>query len=139
MDAKLILWPLLLQVLLTLTLFILLGKRKAVAFKEGKVDRQKAALDNSAWPDEVLKVSNSIQNQFQTPVLFYILSLALFVSGGVTTSVLVVAWLYAVSRLVHAYIHVGSNYVPARFRVFVLGCLSLIALLAMLLIHLTTI
>ena len=120
------LWQVLFQVTLTLSLFIVMGARKGKAVKAGLVDRKKAALDNNAWPDEVRKVSNNIQNQFQTPVLFYALVFAFVVTHTVSMTVLVLAWIYVISRLVHAYIHTGSNYVPARFRVFIVGVVTLI-------------
>ncbi len=47
------------------------------------MDLTLTALDNDAWPDEVRKVSNNIRKQFQVPVLFYVLVLALYVLGYV--------------------------------------------------------
>lgn len=126
MNTELLLAAVLVQVSLTLLVFILLAKRKAKAIKNGEVDRKKAALHNDAWPDYVLQISNNIQNQFQTPVLFYALSFAFIVIDQVDTLVLAGAWIYALSRLVHAYIHTTSNYVPNRMRVFTLGALVLV-------------
>jgi len=136
MQVELILWPVLVQVFLTLGMFVLLGVRKAKAIREGGVDRQKAALDNHAWPAGVIKVSNNIQNQFQTPILFYVLCLAFLIINGVSLAVFLIACMYSVSRLIHAYIHVGSNYVPARLRAFMIGCIALIALSIMLVLQL---
>ncbi len=73
MTNTLILWPVLVQISLTFCMFILLAVRKESAVNDGAVDRVQAALHNDAWPDEVLQVSNNIQNQFQTPVIFYVL------------------------------------------------------------------
>ena len=42
--------------------------------------------------------------------------------NAVTVATLVVAWMFVLSRIVHAYIHVGSNHVPARRRAFLVGC-----------------
>lgn len=128
MSAQLILLPVVAQIFLVLCVFILLGARKTAAIKAKLVDRQKAALDNRAWPDSVLKVSNNITNQFETPVLFYVLCLVLYAADGVTLLSLSLAWAYFASRVVHVLIHVGSNYVPWRFRVFIVGTLILLAL-----------
>jgi hypothetical protein len=38
----------------------------------------------------------------------------------------VLEWLFVVLRIVHAYIHVTSNYVPRRFQVFAAGLLVLV-------------
>ncbi|WP_342631573.1 MAPEG family protein [Marinobacter alkaliphilus] len=59
-------------------MFIMLGVRKARAVKTGKVNRHQAALDNRVWPEEVVKVSNNIANQFEAPVLFYVLCLVTY-------------------------------------------------------------
>ncbi|OUS25263.1 hypothetical protein A9Q99_21975 [Gammaproteobacteria bacterium 45_16_T64] len=132
MNSSAILWPVVVQVILTFSMFVVLAVRKAKAVKSGGVDRSKTALDNAAWPDDVVQVSNNIQNQFQTPVLFYVLSFAFLITNTVSTAVLGLAWLYVISRVVHAYVHTGSNYVPVRLRVFLVGCLSLILLTGLL-------
>ncbi|TDF35647.1 hypothetical protein EYS14_19775 [Alteromonadaceae bacterium M269] len=128
MNNHLMLWPLLVQVLLTIFIFIVLAKRKKQSIADGTANREAAALDNKAWPEDVVKASNNIENQFQTPVLFYALCLAFVVNNGVTAITLSLAWVYAVSRIAHAYIHVGSNYVPKRLRYFMIGVVSLIAM-----------
>jgi len=126
MNATLILWPVLTQISLTIVIFFLMARAKAKAIKAGNVDREKAALHNDAWPDDVLKISNNLQNQFQTPVLFYALSFAFLHAGTISITVLSLAWGYVVTRIVHAYVHVTSNYVPMRFRFFLLGFVMLV-------------
>lgn len=139
MDSTLILWPVIIQIILTISLFLVLGARKAKAIKSGGVDREMTALNNDAWPDDVRKVSNNIQNQFQTPILFYVLSIAFVVTNTVSVTVLALAWGYAVSRIIHAYVHTSSNYVPVRFKVFIAGFLCLIGLTGILATHLLSI
>jgi len=129
MNSNHIIWPVLAQVFLTLSMFIVLGARKARAIKTGEVDRKQAALNNRLWPEDVIKVSNNIANQFEVPVLFYVLCLVLYGMNAVGVVALVLAWLFAASRFAHAYVHIGSNYVPVRLRLFLFGCLILIAML----------
>jgi hypothetical protein len=126
MNSNLILWPVLVQITLTWVMFILLGIRKTQDIKSGKVDRAKTALDNKAWSESVIKVSNNIANQFQTPILFYTLCFIIFSLNIVTTAVLVLAWLFVISRIMHAYVHIGSNHVPYRMNIFLFGCVALI-------------
>jgi len=126
MQNSFILWPVFVQIMLTLVVFLIMGKRKSAAIKAGGVDRRKAALDNSAWPETVVKTSNNIQNQFQTPVLFYVLCLSFISINAVNIAAVALAWAYVLSRLIHAYVHIGSNYVPLRFRMFLFGTLILI-------------
>jgi hypothetical protein len=121
MNSNLIFLPVLTQIAITIVAFMLLGVRKAKAIKKDQVDMTKTSLDNDAWPDYVLQVSNNMRNQFQVPVLFYVLCFVFYSINAVTTTVLYLAWAFVISRIVHAYIHMGSNYVPARFRVFTIG------------------
>ena len=126
MNLNSILLPVLIQLSLTLVMFLILGVRKTQAIKAGNVDRTKTALNNTAWPEEVVKVSNNIANQFQTPVIFYMLAITFYITNTVDTLVLVLAWVYVVSRLAHGYVHIGSNFVPARFKIFTISVLTLI-------------
>lgn len=129
MNAMTIFWPVLAQVFLTLALFIVLGVRKIKAVKAGEVNRQQAALNNQVWPENVVKVSNNIANQFETPVLFFVLCGVIYSLNAVGVATLLLAWVFVISRYAHAYVHIGSNYVPMRFRLFMMGCLVLIAML----------
>ena len=40
------------------------------------------------------------------------------------------AWLFVLSRLVHAYIHTGTNYISHRFNTFAVGVVVLLAMWA---------
>lgn len=128
MQAHLIFWPVLVQMLLTMTLFGMLGLRKAQAIKAGGIDLKAVKLNNSAWPDRVVQVGNNINNQFETPVLFYVVCGALYVLGAVTPVVLVLAWLYVGLRVTHTVIHITSNKVPLRMKAFTAGFLVLVVL-----------
>lgn len=129
MNAEWIFWPVLAQLLLTFWVFVLLVRSKNRALQQGTVDLQRRALHDDAWPDDVLQVSNNIKNQFQTPVLFYVLCFMLWALNAVGTLALVLAWAYVATRLLHMYIHTGSNNVPARLRVFKIGVLVLLLML----------
>jgi hypothetical protein len=61
-------------------------------------------------------------------VLFYILIFMLWELGGVGTGAIVLAWAFVISRVIHAYIHTGTNYVPLRRKVFMFGALMVLAL-----------
>ncbi len=132
MNQALILWPLVAQVILVVLLFIRLGQVKDRARAANLIDPERTALDNDAWPDEVRKVANSIRNQFQVPVLFFVVVLALHALDAVDIYALVFAWIFVATRVVHASIHISSNYVPSRTRAFKLSLVVLAILLALL-------
>jgi hypothetical protein len=129
MDQMQIFIPVLIHITLVIGLYILLVQRKVQALKNKLVDLKITALNNQAWPADVVKVSNNIANQFETPVLFYMLCTILVLLQGVDVVSLVLAWVYVVVRIVHIYIHVGSNYVPRRLKVFAVSLLVLLAML----------
>lgn len=131
MSRDLIFLPILVQVLLTLLVFVTLLQAKLRAVKAGTVDKARVALHEDAWPNEVLQVNNNIRNQFQLPVLFYVLALVLWALDAVGVLALAAAWLFVVSRLVHAWIHLTSNYVPNRRRAFTVGWFLLLVIVAL--------
>ncbi|MEM9304658.1 MAG: MAPEG family protein [Pseudomonadota bacterium] len=128
MKPTLLLWPLAAQILLTLLLLIPLASRKKAAVRAGEVDLERSAIDNSAWPESVLRVSNNFQNQFQIPVLFYAIILALVVLQQVSVAAVVLAWVFVASRIAHSLVHIRTNYVPHRMRIFIVGFLTLLGL-----------
>jgi hypothetical protein len=129
MNVNHIFWPVLAQIFLTLIMYIVLGVRKAKAVEAREFNRQLAALNNKVWPKDVVKVSNNIANQFEIPVLFYVLCVVLYSINAAGMIAILLAWLFVLSRFAHAYVHIGSNYVQMRLRLFLVGCFVLIAIL----------
>jgi len=129
MDSKLIFWPVVVQVALTLYVYVRLKSVKARVAEVDRIDRQKMALHPDGWPDSVRKVNNNIRNQFELPVLFYALTLIIWALGAVNPVSLGLAWLFVASRLVHAYIHTGPNIVKYRLKVFTIGFVAVIGML----------
>jgi hypothetical protein len=121
MSRDLILLPVLVQVVLTLGIYVILIREKIRAIKAGECNQARRALYEDAWPEYVLKINNNLRNQFELPVLFYVVAGVLWALDAVHVLALAAAWLFAVSRIVHAWIHVGSNYVPNRRRAFTVG------------------
>jgi len=130
MNAKLIFYPVLLQIALTLGIYVYLAIAKSRALKLRQVDLERRALDAGAWPDSVRKIANNLGNQFEAPVLYYVLALMLWALSAVNPFSLAAAWGFSISRVFHARIHLGSNHVPHRRTVFTIGCLLLLLMLA---------
>ena len=128
MDQKLIFFPVLMQVLLTLLVYIGITKAKNKAVALGQVDESRRALHKDAWPDDVLKFTNNLTNQFEAPVLFFVLCFVVWATESINTLSIAFAWAFSISRYAHAYVHTGSNYVPLRKRLFMIGVVILIAL-----------
>jgi hypothetical protein len=122
-----ILLPVMIQVLLTLVIYVILNAAKMRAWKRGEVDAARRGLHDDAWPDNVIRINNNIRNQFETPVLFYVLSFMLLALDAVTVPALICAWLFVASRVFHAYVHI-TNHLLLRRRSFVFTCLILVVM-----------
>ncbi len=126
MKDSLIFLPVIIQMLLTFWLYIYLGIAKTRALKLDQVDEERRKLHDDAWPDSVLQINNCIRNQFEVPVLFYVITIVLWLSNSITVYIHALLWMFVASRIFHAYIHVGSNYVPMRKKVFMFGTVILL-------------
>ncbi len=128
MHGNLIFWPVLVMVLVTLLVYVKLIKVKVREMKAGKVDMPRRGIHEDAWPESVQVINNNIRNQFELPVLFYVVCGVLWSLQAVGILALVLAWLFVASRVWHAFVHLGSNYIPNRRRAFTLGWWILLAL-----------
>jgi hypothetical protein len=126
--AKLLLLPAFVHVLLVFVLVVRLGVGRFRAVKSGLVKPRDVALDSTGWPDDLRKLANNYENQFQAPVLFYA-ALALILATGLADGVMVgLAFAFVATRLLHSFIHTGRNVLLHRFLAFVAGiaCLFLL-------------
>ncbi|MCG9760131.1 MULTISPECIES: MAPEG family protein [Pseudoalteromonas] len=126
-SIYLLLAALFLQTLLTLTIMVIMGKRrfKAVREKQIQFDQFKTmALDNG--PEEVILASRNFTNQFEIPVLFFVVSLTALAMKLVTLWFSTFALLFVISRIAHTYVHIGSNHLRTRFRLYLVGCIFII-------------
>lgn len=128
MNNELIFLPVMAHIFLVFMLYIALGKVKTKAVRAGQVDRQVASLNPKAWPEYVLKVSNNLDNQFASPILFYVLSMIFYATDHINGILISVMGIYVLSRYLHTYVHITSNYVPHRYKLFVAGLLILLVL-----------
>jgi hypothetical protein len=128
MNQQLIFIPVLMQVFLTFLVYIGITVVKNKAIASGDVDESRRALHKDAWPDSVLKFTNNLTNQFEAPTLFFVLCFVIWATDSVNIFSLTLAWVFTVSRYIHAYVHTGSNYVPLRKRLFMFGVAILLVL-----------
>ena len=123
-----IVWPAFALVALTLLIAMRLARQRFAAARAGRVDPQFYKLFRGAGePDEVAATARNLNNLFEMPTLFYA-GTALALAGGVAGAPLVaLGWTYVALRCLHTAIHLTSNKVLWRFRVFALSLLVLLA------------
>lgn len=120
MNQTAIFWPLLAQIVLVYLVYALLGLRRRVALRSGRAVPDQFR-ENRDEPRESIFASNNLRNQFELPVLFYIVVLCIYVTHGNTILTLTLAWLFVVLRYLHAFVHVTSNDLRLRSPLFAFG------------------
>ncbi len=131
-----IFYPVFVQMGLTLVLLIWMSLRRRDAIKAGAVTQADIAVDDTRGPEAARQVSNCYRNQFELPVIFYALCIIAFETGSADYLMIALAWIFAISRIVHAYIHSTSNVLPWRGSVFGLGFLILLIMLVVVAVRL---
>ena len=128
MSLQAVLLPLFVQVLLTLGLGIWLAYRRWLDFTTGAVRPSQIALREPNWPPKTMQVANSFANQFELPVLFYVLTILVLITRKADLLFVALAWLFVLSRIAQAGIHVTSNNVRQRGAAFGVGALVLLVM-----------
>lgn len=123
-----LLYPALAQIFWTLIVILLAGRARLAELRAKTVKMGDIALSNEAWPKRARAFGNNMNNQFETPILFYALCGAAIFIGATHWGMVALAWLYVATRVAHTLIHTGSNNVRRRFTVFVLGIAALAAM-----------
>ena len=140
MNQVAILYPVFVQVLLVVVVAALMATARARAVKT--MDRQRGnpdlALGRAQWPEDATKRAANFRNQFELPVLFYAVVAFALLTKGADLPMVVLAWLFVGTRVIHAAIHVGPNKVRWRTLAFALGFLILVIMWVKLALHVAT-
>jgi hypothetical protein len=128
MSIQYVLLPLFAQAALTFVLLFWMGSARVSAIRSGQAKISTTALGQPNWPQRVQQIGNCYANQFQLPVLFYLLAVLEILTHYADRLFVALSWLFVVTRLVHAFIHTGSNYVPRRFYAFLAGAVVLLVM-----------
>jgi hypothetical protein len=126
MPIQIVLLPLFVQIVLTFVLWSWMAYYRATLVRSGDVRARDVDLRQPNWPPHVLKITNAAHNQIELPLLFYVLTILAIIARKADLLFVVLAWLFVLSRLAHAYIHVTSNRVAIRGPVFGIGMVVLI-------------
>ena len=128
MSITAVLLPVYVQVALTVLLLLWLGNSRVGRLRSGEVKVKDIALGERNWPSRILQIQNAYHNQFELPVLFYVLVTLALITRKADMLFVVMSWMFVTSRLVHAAIHTTSNKLAWRFQAFVVGVLLLTAM-----------
>jgi hypothetical protein len=126
MSLQAVLLPLFVEVILTLVLWFYMAGLRTRDLGPGGVRPEDIALREPNWSKRTLQVAYSFSNQFELPVLFYVLTILAYVTHKAGWAFVVLAWIFVIFRLLHAYVHVTSNVVRIRGALYGAAAVALV-------------
>jgi hypothetical protein len=117
-------------VLIGLTFALLLGMAtmRTRALTGGETKMKDVALGEPNWPTRAAQIGNCFSNQFEIPLLFYILIAIALPLRRADLVIVLLSWVFVVTRFVHAGIFVTSNDLRQRGPAWFAGVLVLFAM-----------
>jgi hypothetical protein len=125
-----ILTPALALVTWTLIIWAWMYALRIPAMQAANIDPQDAAHPGAlnVLPANVRSVADNYNHLHEQPTLFYALVFYSALAGNGGSTLVTLAWVYVLLRVVHSLIQCTANKVMLRFSVFALGSLTLVAM-----------
>jgi hypothetical protein len=117
-QLKLLVMMMIGQMLLTIWLYIQMAKARIKSVKEGLATREDFSVVTNE-PAATAIYSRTLSNQFELPVLFFVIILSGIAVGVSSWITVVLAFLFVISRVVHAREMIGENRVMKRRGMFI--------------------
>jgi hypothetical protein len=128
MSVQSVLLPVFVQIGLTFALLIgmVFARRSALVSRQTKI--RDIALGQPNWPVRATQIGNCYRNQFELPVLLYVLIAVALPIRHADLVIVMLSWVFVVTRFVHAGIFVSSNDLGRRSSAWLAGALVLLAM-----------
>jgi hypothetical protein len=128
MSIQMVLLPVFALVGLTFALLLWMvgARRNALVGRETKI--RDIALGQPNWPNRATQIGNCYKNQFELPLLFYILIALAMPLRHADLFIVLMSWVFVVARCVHAGIFVTSNDLGQRSTAWLAGVLVLLVM-----------
>jgi hypothetical protein len=114
MSIPMVLAPLFVQVLLTFAVMIGMMVFRTRSLQSGETRYQDIAMREPNWPRQAALFGNSFSNQFELPLLFYVLTILAMITKHADLLFVLLAWVFVAFRVLQAFVHITSNNVPFR-------------------------
>jgi hypothetical protein len=119
MQMNALVYPMAAMVLFTFIVLMAMFRSRVQAVRKGEVASYYfKTYQGEAEPDSSLKLSQHFSNMLEAPTLFYVACVAAMVLNEAALLFYLLAWLYVILRVLHAYIHTGRNRLRSRVRVY---------------------
>ena len=128
MSVQMVLLPVLVQIGLTFALLVWTASSRSRAIRNREVKFADIALREPNWPTRTSQLGNCFSNQFEIPLLFYVLIALALPLRHADLFIVLMSWVFVVTRFVHAGIFVTSNNVGQRGQAWFAGVVVLFAM-----------
>ena len=128
MSAQMVLLPVFVLVGLTFALLLSMAGARRQALVGGETKVRDVALGQPNWPTRATQIGNCFKNQFELPLLFYILIALALPLRHADLFIVLMSWVFVVTRFVHAGIFVTSNDLNRRSLAWFASVLVLFAM-----------
>jgi hypothetical protein len=123
-----VLLPVFVLVGLAFALLLWMAGARRQALVDGEAKVRDVVLGQPNWPTRATQIGNSFSNQFELPVLFYILIALVLPLRHADLVIVLLSWVFVVTRFAHAGIFVTSNDLKQRSLAWFAGVLVLFAM-----------
>jgi hypothetical protein len=123
-----VLLPVFVLVGLTFALLLWMASARTRAVTSREIGLKDIALGQPNWPTRTTQIGNCFSNQFELPVLFYLLIALALPLRHADLVIVLLSWVFVVTRFAHAGIFVTSNNVQQRSLAWFSGVLVLFAM-----------
>ena len=128
MSVQMVLLPVFVLVGLTFFLLLWMVSARTRAVKARETSLKDIALGQPKYPVRVAQIGNCFSNQFEIPLLFYALIAVALPLRHADLFIVLMSWVFVVTRFAHAGIFVTSNNVQQRSLAWFAGVLVLFAM-----------
>jgi hypothetical protein len=128
MSVQMVLLPVLVLVGLTFALLLWMAGARRGALVGGETKIRDIALGQPNWPARATQIGNCFANQFELPLLFYILIALALPLRHADLIIVMLSWVFVITRFVHAGIFVTHNDLGQRSLAWFAGVLVLLAM-----------
>ena len=128
MSVQMVLLPVFVLAGLAFALLFAMATARGKALSGRETSPRDIALGQPNWPTSATQIGNCFKNQFELPLLFYALIALALPLRHADLVIVLLSWVFVVTRFAHAGIFVTSNNVRQRSLVWFAGVLVLLVM-----------
>ena len=125
MSVRFVLLPLFVEVLLTFGVMFGMMYFRTSTLRRGETRLADISLREPNWPRRATQFGYAFANQFELPVLFYVLTILVIITRHADLLFVLLAWIFVLMRVLQAVVHVTNNNVRMRGAYYGVGALIL--------------